>query len=406
MGVSSLKIKSKKNLVGQIITGALITALLCTIIIPSLSRCFENADVKKCTRDMKNIISTFEKALNSGTNTDKWKSLLAQKKSQQLLSEITPLMPPEQQKTDLEDYYFENDGNTVKIICKKHDKIKEEISFVLPDVYSFDVAASPVSKTADALIVSGIKNYAKGTSIDVTSTDKMVFGTNDNLNSLFPSIEVYSIAASSKSTLLNNEDYTITAPEPIDMSQSGTKTLTINYKSNNAVWANTLSASFNFEVLEKTECAPLQAKFKNTKYDIEAWNWNDFVTATSNSSETQKSFGPALILFNTHYYYYPNGFLVDKTQDNSSPLNFAFDKDAPAITANYIEVFPKKTISSPNSSDDEDTDGGSITVINDEFFVYQKKTRAQDGGWVKMYTKASKAPVATEKPKYTDDDDD
>lgn len=402
MGVVFLKIKSTRYLIGQIITGALILALLCTIVIPSLSRCFENADIKKCTRDMKNIMNTFEKVLNTGNDADKWKELLSQKKSQQLLAEIVPLMPPEQQVLDTQDYYFENDGDTLRILCKNHDKIEEDISFVLPDAYSFNAEAPDVSKAVDTLIVSGIKNYAKGTALDAANPEKMKFGAEENLNSLFPSIDVYSVNVISKSALLSREDYIITAGgEDIDMSVPGTKQLKISYKSNNSVWANNISTMFSFEVLEKTDCPPIQARFKNAKYDIEAWNWNDFVTALSKSSEQRKNFGAALIYFNTHYYYYPDGFAVDKSQDNSSPLNSAFDKDAPAITAHYIEVFGEKTV----SANAEDIAAGALTAINDDIYAYRKKTRAQDGGWVRIYANAVKAPIPTAKPRYYDDED-
>ncbi|MDD6484637.1 MAG: hypothetical protein PUF72_08705 [Clostridiales bacterium] len=393
-----MKNKKKGQLIGEIIIGAAVTALLCTILIPSIAKCFENAGINSCRRNMTNIMSTLEKQLNSGTETGKWSELLSQKKSQQLLAQIVPLMPENQRDIELSDYYFSANGDTLKLICKKHDKI-DDISITLPEAYTVTDTDISASKKADRLIINGIRNYAKGTALDPADASKMTFAPGEDISALFPSLEVSVGYADGSSAALAAGAYTITS-QGLDMNSAGTKKVNINYFSKNALWSDSLSAGFVFEVLERSECPPLQTRLSKTDYEAEAWNWNDFVLAANAQPDGSKSFGAALIFFDNHYYYYPEGFLISKENDNSSPTNAAADRSSPAVMARYIEILPDKTASQTK----KETEEGALSVINGELCTYRKKTRLEAGGWLRLYTPVKSTPAPA--PVYYDDDDD
>ena len=374
------------QLIGEIVIGIIVVALLCTILIPSISRCFENAAVKVCRKDMNNIMATLEAQLNSNAEPQKWKQLLNEKKSQQLLSELVNLMSEDKKPENISDYYFFSEGNELKLICKKHDKI-DDISITLPQEYL--VERLQTTKTAQRLRIDGIKNYAKGAVLDSANAQKTVFAEGEDVSAYFSDIEVSLAYVDGTFQALNPVEYKITA-ENIDMSKTGEQRINVSYTAPDSVWTNSINAGFTFEVIERSECPPLAAVASKERYEVEAWNWNDFVTALNSSEKESKSFGAALIFFDNKYYYYPEGFSISKSNDNSSPLNAAADKSSKAMMAEYIEILSDKVVSQKAKKLDE----GALTVINGEIHTYKKPTRSDEGGWIKIYSRTNKTAIA------------
>ena len=370
------------QLIGEIVVGIIVVALLCTILIPSISRCFENAAVKVCRKDMNNIMTTLETQLSANTEPQKWKQLLNEKKSQQLLSELVNLMGEDKKPENINDYYFFSEGNDLKLICKEHDKI-EDVSIALPQAYS--VEKLQTTKTAQRLRINGIKNYAKGAVLDIANAQKTFFAEGEDISSLFPDIEVSLAYVDGTFQTLNPVEYKITA-QNIDMSKTGEQRINISYTAPDSVWTNSINAGFAFEVMERSECPPLSVTVSKEQYEVEAWNWNDFVTALNTSEEETKSFGAVLVFFDNKYYYYPEGFSLSKSNDNSSPLNAASDKSSKAMLAEYIEILSDKVVSQKAKKLDE----GALTAINGEIHTYKKPTRSDEGGWIKIYSRTVK----------------
>lgn len=116
------------------------------------------------------------------------------------------------------------------------------------------------------------------------------------------------------------------------------------------------------------------------KYCISAWTWADYVAGAT--AEDGKVYSASIVFYDGVYYYYPDGFKVRNSLDNSSPFRYAADPDNIYQSAYCIPVDTASVISGRFSTDSHE---GSLMAEGGEVYIWQTRpSKSQSKGWIKI----------------------
>jgi len=365
--------------VWEIIFSVLLVTLLGFIFIPNISGVSENGRAAECREQMHLISEEFEELLN---NADfNWSEVLNQKRSQKILDTIKELSQNSDMKQmDTSDYYFDIKKSSVILMCKAHEE-NDPIEISIPKKYYTNMESDGVNaKLTGVITVSGVRTYIKGEALDADNPQKTVFSPSDDLKKLFPYIVVKIKYIDGETKTLSRDSYELST-DGFDMSKPGTKTITVSYKGENNINTD-IRGFFSFKVMNKSEAPAFTVDFgEKGKYTLAAWDWSDYVKDAMAAEGSSLDFGASIVYYKGDYLYYPDGFIIEKTSDNTSPES-AKDKDKTERSAYCIKFNAKSII----KSDTQEPKLGSMKLENEEVYIWQEKASKEvDAGWLRVY---------------------
>lgn len=379
-----------KNLIGEIAVCVIAAAILLTVLIPTIAQSVKNGGEHKSRQTMSYIKDTLAEELNNKQNTENWEKLLNDKSSSKIIAELKKSMKADKAEKIADGEYFIKYEDGKLFICSAVYPEIDDISLSLPEGYSissFSEKGEPIS----FLKVSGFRTYLQGESINPDKPEQMQFSDEDDLKNIFSDMTVTAINMGGGSTPVSRDKYTILT-DGFDMSKPGTKALRVEYKNDN-ILNHTVYAEFSFYVMQKTECKPLVINFgKNGSYELAAWDWSDYVAEASQSDGSSKNFDASIVHFDDKYYYYPDGFNIDKRRDNSNPETSAANIDDPTAAAYRIEFKPNIIISSKEDENEMDkaTDG-ALMLEEEQAYIWQSvPSKELDSGWIRVFCEMKK----------------
>ena len=386
-----MNLKITKQFIGEVSVCAVISAILLTILIPTISKCLENGDEKKCRRNLNQISSALDKAISNEGNSKKWIELLSKNNSVQTINALKLTMPAAKaNKIDASDYYIKLSNGEFQIRCLEHPKI-DDYSVKQPQNFKIAIQQSNKDELVDYIKINGIRTYFQNYSINLKNPEQMKFTSKDNLKEIFSDLEVSAIHLGKTIKNISKDSYTITT-NGFDMSKPGKKVITIKYVSDNA-WNNVEDATFTFNVMEKKSATPLTVNFgEKGTYDLAAWDWTDYIVEASQENGKAKNFDASIVYFDDKYYYYPDGFRIDTRNNNLSPMTAARDIDDNDLPAYNIEINPKNIINSKEDKNEmKKAKNGTLMLEENLAYIWQTEpSKELDSGWIRIFCEMKK----------------
>ena len=386
-----MNLKITKQFIGEVSVCAVISAILLTILIPTISKCLENGDEKKCRRNLNQISSALDKAISNEGNSKKWIELLSKNNSVQTINALKLTMPAAKaNKIDASDYYIKLSNGEFQIRCLEHPKI-DDYSVKQPQNFKIAIQQSNKDELVDYIKINGIRTYFQNYSINLKNPEQMKFTSKDNLKEIFSDLEVSAIHLGKTITNISKDSYTITT-NGFDMSKPGKKVITIKYVSDKA-WNNVEYATFTFNVMEKKSATPLTVNFgEKGTYDLAAWDWTDYIVEASQENGKAKNFDASIVYFDDKYYYYPDGFRIDTRNNNLSPMTAARDIDDNDLPAYNIEINPKNIINSKEDKNEmKKAKNGALMLEENLAYIWQTEpSKELDSGWIRIFCEMKK----------------
>lgn len=354
------------------------------IIIPSIIQCGENRAKSECLSHMYRMIMALsdgleEEAEAGGTylqdmiTNGNYRNLLT------VLNEKTG----EADKHPDSDYYIRMTNDRLEIICKKHRDISAR-ELVLSSIKNVNIDISEKTVTGDDILyitVGGPDAYYQDEALDASQPDKMVF-TGEEIDSVIGNLNITAVYTGGYTAELPRDSYTVSA-RSLDMTRPGRTKLIIKTNSN-SIWDSSAYASFVLNIIGKDDIAPLIVDAGiNGKYELAAWDWQDFVKEASAESGG-KSFGASIIRVSDKYYYYPDGLHIINSMPNTTPFEYAYDTDGSTNPA-YCIMFDAESVIL-NSSDAGKIHNGSLKAENDRVYIWQDEASKELApGWIMVY---------------------
>lgn len=386
-----MNLKITKQFIGEVSVCAVISAILLTILIPTISKCLENGDEKKCRRNLNQISSALDKAISNEGNSKKWIELLSKNNSVQTINALKLTMPAAKaNKIDASDYYIKLSNGEFQIRCLEHPKI-DDYSVKQPQNFKIAIQQSNKDELVDYIKINGIRTYFQNNSINPKNPEQMKFTSKDNLKEIFSDLEVSAIHLGKTIKNISKDSYTITT-NGFDMSKPGKKVIIIKYVSDKA-WNNVEYATFTFNVLEKKSATPLTVNFgEKGTYDLAAWDWTDYIVEASQENGKAKNFDASIVYFDGKYYYYPDGFRIDTRNNNLSPMTAARDIDDNDLPAYNIEINPKNIINSKEDKNEmKKAKNGALMLEENLAYIWQTEpSKELDSGWIRIFCEMKK----------------
>lgn len=386
-----MNLKITKQFIGEVSVCAVISAILLTILIPTISKCLENGDEKKCRRNLNQISSALDKAISNEGNSKKWIELLSKNNSVQTINALKLTMPAAKaNKIDASDYYIKLSNGEFQIRCLEHPKI-DDYSVKQPQNFKIAIQQSNKDELVDYIKINGIRTYFQNYSINLKNPEQMKFTSKDNLKEIFSDLEVSAIHLGKTIKNISKDSYTITT-NGFDMSKPGKKVITIKYVSDKA-WNNVEYATFTFNVMEKKSATPLTVNFgEKGTYDLAAWDWTDYIVEASQENGKAKNFDASIVYFDGKYYYYPDGFRIDTRNNNLSPMTAARDIDDNDLPAYNIEINPKNIINSKEDKNEmKKAKNGALMLEENLAYIWQTEpSKELDSGWIRIFCEMKK----------------
>lgn len=386
-----MNLKITKQFIGEVSVCAVISAILLTILIPTISKCLENGDEKKCRRNLNQISSALDKAISNEGNSKKWIELLSKNNSVQTINALKLTMPAAKaNKIDASDYYIKLSNGEFQIRCLEHPKI-DDYSVKQPQNFKIAIQQSNKDELVDYIKINGIRTYFQNYSINLKNPEQMKFTSKDNLKEIFSDLEVSAIHLGKTIKNISKDSYTITT-NGFDMSKPGKKVITIKYVSDKA-WNNVEYATFTFNVMEKKSATPLTVNFgEKGTYDLAAWDWTDYIVEASQENGKAKNFDASIVYFDDKYYYYPDGFRIDTRNNNLSPMTAARDIDDNDLPAYNIEINPKNIINSKEDKNEmKKAKNGALMLEENLAYIWQTEpSKELDSGWIRIFCEMKK----------------
>lgn len=386
-----MNLKITKQFIGEVSVCAVISAILLTILIPTISKCLENGDEKKCRRNLNQISSALDKAISNEGNSKKWIELLSKNNSVQTINALKLTMPAAKaNKIDASDYYIKLSNGEFQIRCLEHPKI-DDYSVKQPQNFKIAIQQSNKDELVDYIKINGIRTYFQNYSINLKNPEQMKFTSKDNLKEIFSDLEVSAIHLGKTIKNISKDSYTITT-NGFDMSKPGKKVITIKYVSDKA-WNNVEYATFTFNVMEKKSATPLTVNFgEKGTYDLAAWDWTDYIVEASQENGKAKNFDASIVYFDDKYYYYPDGFRIDTRNNNLSPMTAARDIDDNDLPAYNIEINPKNIINSKEDKNEmKKAKNGTLMLEENLAYIWQTEpSKELDSGWIRIFCEMKK----------------
>lgn len=383
--------KNAKQLIGEIAVCVIALAILLTILIPTISTCMENGSENKCRKKLQIITTALDKAVNDAGASEQWSELINGKNSRRLLDTLKLTMTPDDaNQIDTSQYFTVVDDGKLYIKCMEHSDI-DDYSVTLPAGFDAVDSIGDAGEFIDRLHITGVRTYMLGEAIDPDNPEKMQFSYKDDLKKLFPDLSVSAVYVGGEERPLSSDEYTLFA-ENFDMNVPGSKTIKILYETNE-IWHRTVYADFTFEVLEKTQCPPLEINFGDKGiYTLAAWDWTDFVAEASQAEGGEKNFDASIVYFDGKYYYYPDGFNINSRRDNSDPATSAADIDDLSSAAYRIEFRPDIIISSKEDQEEmKKVTNGALMLEEEQAYIWQTTPSKELGtGWIRVYCEMKK----------------
>lgn len=390
-GVCFLHSKTVKRIIGEASVCVVISAILLTILIPTISKCLENGDEKKCRRNLDQISSALDKAINNESDSKKWIELLSKNNSAQTINALKLTMPAAKaNKIDVSDYYIKSSNGEFQIRCLEHPKI-DDYSVKQPQNFKIAVQQSIKDELVDYIKVDGIRTYFQNDAINPNNPEQMKFTSEDNLKEIFSDLEVSVIHLGNKIKNVPKDAYTITT-DGFNMSKIGEKTIIIEYVADKT-WNSIEHATFTFNVIEKKSASPLTVDFgEKGIYDLAAWDWTDYIVEASQENGKAKNFDASIVFFDDKYYYYPDGFRIDTRNNNLSPLSAARDIDDTDLPAYNIEINPKNIINSKEDKDEmKKAKNGALMLEENLAYIWQTEpSKELNSGWIRIFCEMKK----------------
>ena len=392
--MNNFKFYTKKTLdflcrhIGEIAFSIIALELFAFILVHGVSLVKEIGRARECDENMRIIATSLDAELNNtGIQFD---DVLYQTRSQKIFDEIKKHSSNDKlKKMDTTEYYFDNNGTTLTLICRRHDD-NEPIQVKIPERYQQSSTAQEIvnpSKTdlVNSITVTGVKTYIVGERLDKNNPDKTKFTSKDDLKSIFSDIKVNLQYIGGKTIVLDKNAYKLTT-DGFDMNVPGTKTITVEYTTNNN-WENTLRGSFTFEVLENSQSPEFIVDFgEKGSSRLASWDWSDYVRDTMTGTDEEMSFGASIVHYNNEYLYYPDGFVISKLRDNSKPETSAADCDNKKRSAYFIKFDPNTIIQNEETDKKKLRNGAMYMDENYEIYIWQTEpSKEASSGWLRVY---------------------
>lgn len=379
-----------KNLIAEITVCVIAVAILLTVMLPTISQSIENGNESKSRSVMYDIKNALNASLNDKEKADIWKKLFENKSSGKIIAELKKDMKEEKAKkiTDGE-YFIKYDDGKLFIYSSSYPEI-DDISLPLPDGYT---VSEPIEKSEAIkyLKVSGFRTYLQGEAINPKKPEQMQFSVNDDLKTLFSDITVTAIGIDGSSSTVSPDKYTILT-DGFNMNEPGEKKLKIEYK-NDSIWNKKIYTEFTFSVMQSSDCKPLIISFgEKGSYELAAWDWSDYVAEANQTEGSSKNFDASIVYFKNKYYYYPDGFNIDKRRNNSNPETSAADIDDVTVAAYRIEFKPDIIISSKEDKQEmtKAVDGALMLEENQAYIWQSRPSKELASGWIRVFCEMKK----------------
>ena len=378
-----------KHFIGEIIVCVVVLAILLTVLIPTISKSVANGSENKCRNVAYKYRSALEKSLSNSSSASKIKELLNQKSSSKIFDELKASIK-NGEKLNSKNYYIKSEDNKLYIYCAEHPEI-DDIYVKLPEGFTVSKAAKEKDGFTNYIQVTGFRTYMQNESINPDKPEQMKFTSSDNLKKIFSDISVKLVMAGGLSRKLSPDQYTVST-DGFDMSVPGTKKLKIAYKTDKT-WNRTMYAEFSFEVMKKTDSKPLIIGFGDKgSYELAAWDWSDYVTEATQTLGSSKNFDASIVHFKGKYYYYPDGFNINKRRDNSDPSISASDIDDNTIPAYRIEFKTNHIISAKENKDEmKKVKDGALMLEEEQVYIWQSApSKELSSGWIRVFCEMKK----------------
>lgn len=368
----------------ELLFSIVLLSLLGFVFVPSWSETQKNSSGEACRNEMQTIAKEIETAF--AKDEYNWDGVLSQKRSQQFLETIKEHSENKKMKNINTDTYFVDLKKTsMLLLCRAHEKNKP-VEISIPKKYHTNHESADIStKPTGAIIVSGVRTYVRGTSLDKEQPEKMVFSKEDDLKRLFPDISVKIKYLDGETKELSKDEYVLSC-DKIDMSKTGKNTIRVIYEGENNINTD-IFGSFSFDVMAPSNAPALKVDFGGDKrFVLSAWGWSDYVKDTTSENNTT---GASIVFYKGDYLYYPDGFFVDLFKNNTNPTISAMDIDDKSKPAYYIKI--KKTEIAKSENEENPKEGMLWLGENDEIFIWQEKaSKEADAGWLRVYCEVEK----------------
>lgn len=371
----------KRNKAGAAVI-SLVAVTSGIIIVPPLVRCAFNNGEMNCRTYMYEINTALVSELRR--ETEEGGDYIQRTIEEGAAEKMIPMldgMTTDSGKYDASDYYFVRKGDMLEIRCRKHGAITG-IGTILSSIpgIKIDFDTHDHGGEIALLTVNGPNKYRVGDVLDASDRTKTVFEGGE-IDSLINNLTVTAHYAGGGEKKLDRGDYSVICGR-IDMNKPGKYSLTVRAKSK-SVWNNTAYSHFALEVLGENDAAPLIVEERGEgKYELAAWDWNDFVKEANGDESGVETFGASIVRTDGRYYYYPDGFTIDASKPNTDPFTYALDTDDKSKAAYSIEFDTSSII-----EDKDDTPhNGSVRVSSDKIYIWQEKpSKELSAGWIRVY---------------------
>lgn len=379
-----------KNLISEIAVCIVAAAILLTVLIPTIAQSVKNGGENKSRHIMYYIKDALSAELNDKKNFQTWEKLLDGKSSSKIITELKKNMKAENaEKIGDGEYLIKYDNGKLFIYSVAYPEI-DDISLPLPEGYSIS-EMSGNNEPISYLKISGFRTYLQGESINPDKPEQMQFSNDDDLKKIFSDMTVTAVNIGGYGTIVGRDKYTLLT-DGFDMSKPGIKSLRVEYKNDN-ILNRTAYAEFSFYVMQKAECTPLVIDFgQGGSYELAAWDWSDYVAEANQTEGNSKNFDASIVHFDNKYYYYPDGFNIDKRRDNSNPETSAANIDDPTTAAYRIEFKPNIIIASKEDEKEMDkaTDGALMLEEGQAYIWQSVPSKELDSGWIRVFCEMKK----------------
>lgn len=374
-----------------------LAVLVGLIIVPAFAACIENGSKNKTEKNMYIIKDSLTGSLSQEIkgNDRYWRDMIETGHSKKLLNAIKE-KHPKCSKINIDDFYLKYSNDELVFLSKRFP----DISGVYMSLSDYGISSKKISENKakqiknegrkenaqiDSIAVTGISEYKAGTIMDTKNPLKQLFTQNDNIEDIF-SLEITARLMGGGERTLKPSEYTLTT-SGIDMSKPGNYTAAITSNIEKA-WSDTMTAVFTITVTDEPfEYEPLIVDAgRDGVYELAAWNWDNFVSDAENDSGEGKNFDASIIYYGGKYFYYPDGFVIEKSAPNTNPMEYCRSLKDKNKTSYYI-IFNLENVYTPaDVSESTETYAGDILLDNEHnIHIWQNGNEDYGVGWIRIY---------------------
>ncbi len=361
--------------------------------VPSIVRSIENGYAKKCYKNAFRLLNVLEENLNSDEVNQTWYELIAEGNSVKLLGALKEELGDDS--IDVSNYYVKFGNESVSILCKKHPEMQDVTKSIPNNLVTYDVEFEPPqSDIITRIYATGKDLYFQNVGLDRSDPTKLKFSNSDDMSGLFKDIRVVAEFAGGGARYLRADEYNILVGN-LDFAKTGVKPLRIVYTGR--VFPSNLMTTFNILVIKNSTRQQLVVDcYGYGRYELASWDWTNYVSDALDANGDYMEFDASIVCDDGSFYYFPDGFVIEKTNRANKSIDGALDIDDKTKKAYRIRF---------DLNDDVLTDKMQTEIVHEgclkfddgNFYIWQEhKSKEAPEGWLRVYCELRRLTEADE----------